>query len=69
MNVNCNVQKLLSQLTMDPTTLFSTLIGRVGGAFISQIPTILGGLGSACTTYQFAIQVARLFSIITNYYI
>jgi hypothetical protein len=56
-------------MTADPTSLLSAMAARLGGAFISQIPTIYERMKTSGTCYDLMKQVAKIVSITFDYYI
>jgi hypothetical protein len=66
---NCEILKLLNSVTTSATTLIPQLIGRLAGGMVAELPTYYYRLKKANTCYAFFYQSAKIFSLITNYYI
>jgi hypothetical protein len=68
-NSNCDFQKLIKTLTTDASTLIPAMIARVGGGFIMEIPDRYLKMKNAKSCSDLSFQIAKVFSLICDYYI
>jgi len=58
-------------ITSNPSTFFTSMVARVGGGFINEIPTMLENItnDSSVSCYKLFVDFGQLFSLVFNYYI
>ncbi len=66
---SCDIQKLINTFTVDSTTFFSSMVARVGGGFIAEIPKLYGRMKGAQGCYDFSKSGGKLFAMLFDYQI
>ena len=66
---NCNVYQFLNQFTGGFSSVSTTMISRLMGGAINEIPSELNAIEKSKTCYQAATHAAKIFSLVFNYYI
>jgi hypothetical protein len=68
-NANCDLQKLINQVTNALGENASTTAARVGGGFIYEIPNAYDGIKVSENCFDKSVNAAKIFSIVFNFYI
>jgi hypothetical protein len=68
-NSDCDLAKLLNTITNSIGEGLSTMAARVGGGFIFEIPNYYLKIKGANTCFDQTASLAKIFSIVFDYYI
>jgi len=68
-NSNCDFNKFLKTITSDISTFVSSMVARVAGGFVTEIPNAYTKMKKANNPFVFCTQVGKLTALAFNYYI
>lgn len=68
-NANCDLQKLINNITNSLGENASTTAARIGGGFIKEIPDAYDGILLSNNCFDKGFNGAKIFSIVFNFYI